>query len=213
MTGTLAPKADDRLGILEALWSVWFVHGQAMTDEQWARPTRLGDWDVRSLYAHAAGWPFGFAGLVGRVREVEPTHRTAADLLREFNRPGGVAKTGAERVAAGAREDAARYPVAEMVAQFGSTGPAAIATARQLGPVVVDYFGRAMLAMDEAVSIGIMEATVHLLDLLRALDLPPEVPEAGLAHTVGLLGQMAPAVDLVEVATGRSTVPLFPVLT
>jgi hypothetical protein len=41
---------------------------------------------------------------------------------------------------------------------------------------VVDYFGRAMLALEEAVSIGILEATVHLLDLQRALDVPAEVP-------------------------------------
>jgi hypothetical protein len=35
------------------------------------------------------------------------------------------------------------------------TGPNAIATTRQLGSVVVDSFGPAMLALAEAVSIGI----------------------------------------------------------
>ena len=34
---------------------------------------------------------------------------------------------------------------------------------------MVDYFGRAMLPLSEAISIGILEATVHLLDLQRAL--------------------------------------------
>jgi hypothetical protein len=92
------------------------------------------------------------------------------------------------------------------------TGPQAIAAARELGPVVVDYFGRAMLALDEAVSIGILEATVHLLDLQCALEVPPDVPRAGLEHTVGVLAEMMPPVDFIELATGRSEVALFPVL-
>jgi hypothetical protein len=48
---------DDRLTTLDALWSVWAKHAQAMTDEQWRQPTRLGDWDVRSLCAHACPDP------------------------------------------------------------------------------------------------------------------------------------------------------------
>jgi len=133
------------------------------------------------LYAHAASWPVGFARLVERVREVAPTHQTAAALLRDFNRPDGVAKRDAERVAAGAREDAAAYQPAQQIEQFAVTGPRAIARARQLGPAVVDYFGHAMLRLEEAASIGILEATVHLLDLRRALDLPT----GGARHRLG----------------------------
>jgi hypothetical protein len=137
---------DERLTTLEALWSAWAEHGQAMTDEQWQRPTRLGDWDVRSLYAHAGSWPFGFSMLIDRVRDAQPTHATAAALLRDFNAPDGVAHTTRDAVAAGAREDAAKYGTAQMLEQFASAGPAAIASARGLGPVVVDYFGRACCA-------------------------------------------------------------------
>ncbi|GAA3234585.1 maleylpyruvate isomerase family mycothiol-dependent enzyme [Dactylosporangium siamense] len=203
---------NDRLTTLDALWSVWAEHGRVMTDEQWQRPTRLGDWDVRSLYAHGGSWPWMLSILVDRVRDAEPTHGTAAALLRDFNAPDGAAHSRRDTVAAGAREDAAKYSTAQMVEQFAGTGPRAIATARQLGPVVVDYFGMAMLRLDEAVSIGIMEATVHLLDLRRALGLPPDVPVEGLTHTTALLAQMAPPVDFIEAATGRSTTDLFPVL-
>jgi uncharacterized protein (TIGR03083 family) len=205
---------DDRLTTLDTLWSVWAEHGLAMTDEQWGRPTRLGTWDVRSLYAHAGSWPFAILpSLVDRVRDAEPTHATAAALLRDFNAPDGPANRFRDWNAAGAREDAARYSTAQMVEQFAGAGPRAITTARRLGPVAVDYVGQAVIRLDEAVSIGIMEATVHLLDLQRALGRPPDVPAEGLAHTTALLAEMAPPVDFIEAATGRSAADLFPVLT
>jgi uncharacterized protein (TIGR03083 family) len=204
--------AEDRLTSLGLLWAAWGQQGRVLSAEQWQRPTRLGDWTVRMLYAHAASWPVGLSHLVGQVREVAPTNASAAGLLGDFNRPGGIATTQADRVAAGAREDPAAYTPAEMLEQFSVTGPKAIATARQLGSVVVDYFGRAMLPLDEAVSIGILEATVHLLDLQRALGVAPDVPYAGLVHTVDVLARMAPPVDFIELATGRREIALFPVL-
>ena len=203
---------EDRLSTLDSLWAVWAAHGTSMTEEQWRLPTRLGDWDVRSLYAHHGGWPFMFAALVTRVHEVEPTHASAAALLRDFNRPDGVANTKRESTAARAREDAETYGTATMVEQFTTNGPDTIAAARSLGPVVVDYFGMAMLRLEDAISIGIMEATVHLLDLQRALGQEPDVPAAGLEHTAALLAEMAPPVGLIEAATGRSHATVFPVL-
>jgi hypothetical protein len=145
--------------------------------------------------------------------DAEPTHATAAALLRDFNAPDGVAHRLRDWAAAKAGEDAAKYSTAQMVEQFTSAGPRAIATARHLGPVAVDYFGQAILRLDEAVSIGIMEATVHLLDLQRALGQPPNVPADDLAHTTALLAEMAPPVNFIEAATGRSAADLFPVLT
>src|SRR3954470_5697858 len=99
--------SDDRLTTLDGLWRIWVEAGRAMTDEQWARPTRLTEWDVRSLYTHAAWWPSALAMLVEGVRDAEPTHATAATLLREFNAPDGVANTARDRVAADVRETAA----------------------------------------------------------------------------------------------------------
>ncbi|MGA5303389.1 maleylpyruvate isomerase family mycothiol-dependent enzyme [Nucisporomicrobium flavum] len=202
---------DDRLSILEALWSVWAERGRAMTEDQWRQPTRLGDWDIRSLYAHVASWPEILAGVTGRVRDAEPVAPTAAALLRYINAPGGLAHSERNRVAENARADGARQSTAQLIDAFAGTGSRAIAAARQLGPVVVDYFG-ALLPLAEAVSIGIVEATVHLLDLQRALGREPDVPAGGLAHTTAVLVEMAPAVDFIEAATGRSTEALFPLL-
>lgn len=64
----------------------------------------------------------------------------------------------------------------------------------------------------EAVRIVLMEAVVHLLDAQRALDRPPFVPIAALVETAGLLAEIAPAVDFIEAATGRSTISPLPVL-
>jgi len=204
---------DDRLTTLDTLWAAWAGHGRALTDRQWELPTRLGDWDVRSLYAHAASWPFAFPALLGQVRESAPTHATAAVLLREFNAPDGVAHRLRGWAAANARADAEKYTVAQMVEQFAGAGPRAIVAARELGSVALDYYGQAVLRLDEVVSIGILEATVHLLDLQRALGVAPEVPADGLAHTAAVLAEMAPPVDLIEAATGRETAAPFPVLT
>src|SRR3954465_14826110 len=97
---------DDPLNTLDALWSVWADIGKGLTDADWARPTRLEGWDLRALWAHSAGWPFGFSVLVGRVTDDWPTHETAAELLAEFNRADGIANTMRDRVADSGREDA-----------------------------------------------------------------------------------------------------------
>jgi Mycothiol maleylpyruvate isomerase N-terminal domain len=111
-----AGRRQDRLATLRLLWAA--RQGRALSAEQWDRPTRLGDWTVRMLYAHAAGWPVGLSRLVGMVREAEPTHATAAALLRDFNRPGGIASSEAGDVAARAREAASAGTPAELIERF-----------------------------------------------------------------------------------------------
>jgi hypothetical protein len=204
---------DDRLTTLDALWSVWAATGKDLTHADWRRPTRLDGWDLRALWAHSAGWPFGFSILVGRVTDAAPTHDTAATLLAEFNVPDGIANTTRDRVAQNGRDDAQKYTLEQLVGQFATTGPEAIATARELGEVTVDYFGRAVLPLAEAVSIGILEATVHLLDVQRALGQTPDVPATGLDHSAGVLARIAPPIDFIEASTGRASTDLFPVLT
>ena len=199
-----------RLDTLAALWAAWATYGRTLTDDQWKQPTRLEPWDVRALYAHSAGWPHALGFAVGQVRDDPPTYATAADLLRQFNEPGGVAHVGRSATAEKATQDATRYTPAEMTTAFADVGRRAIAVARELGDVVVDYVGMGLLPLDEVVSIGIVEATVHLLDLQRALATTPSVPGGGLEHTVAVLSRTAPPIDFIEAATGRT--PFRPVL-
>jgi uncharacterized protein (TIGR03083 family) len=188
-----------RADTLESLWNVWAAQGNALTAQQWEAPTRLAPWTVRDLFGHASRWPLWLTYIVTQVREAPPTHATAADLLREFNAPGGVATTAREATAAKAVADAAQNTPAQLVDAFATVGPQVLAKVRELGDVVVDYLGLARLRLDEALSIGIVEATVHLLDLHRALGVEPSAPAGGLEHTVAVLSPVA----LIEAATGR----------
>jgi hypothetical protein len=64
----------------------------------------------------------------------------------------------------------------------------------------------------EALRIVLMEATVHLLDVQRAVCRAPFVPTQALQGTAQLLAELAPAVEFIEAATGRSTHSPLPVL-
>jgi hypothetical protein len=69
-----------------------------------------------------------------------------------------------------------------------------------------------VITLVEALRLVLMEATVHLLDVQRALDHPPAVPPEALRDTVQLLAEVAPPIDFIEAATGRSTHSPLPVL-
>ena len=77
----------------------------------------------------------------------------------------------------------------------------------------IDYFGNGRFPIAEAMSIAVLEAVVHGLDLCAAVGLPPtSIPAAPMRHTVGLLAHMAEPVAFVEAATGRTSAEVLPVL-
>jgi Mycothiol maleylpyruvate isomerase N-terminal domain len=139
---------------------------------------------------------------------------TAADVLRQFNAPGGVAHSLAKVVADAAVADAARYSTAELIGRFRITAPQTVALLRDSGPAKILPWpaANAPVRLDEVLRIAVMEATVHLLDLLRALDRPPEVPAGALRITGNLLLDTAGPVEFLEAATGRSATSPLPVL-
>ncbi|MBU2665359.1 maleylpyruvate isomerase family mycothiol-dependent enzyme [Actinoplanes bogorensis] len=197
---------------LGSLWSVWASYGSSLTPAQWETPTRLEPWTVRALFAHTAQWPHWLTHLVTRTRDTPPTFATTADLLRSFNAPGGVAGSARTQVSGQAVDDAAKFTPEQMTEAFAVVGPPALDAARALGDdVVIDYFGMGQIPLAEMLGIGIVEATVHLLDLERALGVEPAVPAEGLARTSSVLAAMATPVDVIEGLTGRT--PFTPVLT
>jgi uncharacterized protein (TIGR03083 family) len=198
---------------LGRLWSEWARFGQELAPPDWCRPTRCDGWDVRAVYAHHSVFPVALAN-PPTVSESPGSPLSAAQVLRHFNKPDGVAHTQARRVADSASEQAASLGVEELVGRFSDQGPLTVrrireADAEQVVPWVTK---ETPLPVRELVRIVLMEAVVHLLDVQRALDRDPEVDAVALTETVILLAGMAPPIDFVEAATGRLPTSPFPLL-
>lgn len=202
---------------LEAAWHAWAAAVADLPAQDWERPTRLPGWTVAGLVAHYAPFPgllHGFARAV--PAKGPPTHADAAELLAAFNRPQGLAHTMAGQIAEWAVQLAAESDRADLVAPFAATAPVAVAEARRTDcHRLVDYVGVAVLPFGEAARIFLLEAVVHYLDLADALALPRARERVGsgpLQRVAGLLAAMADPVEFIEAATGRTSLPVLPVL-
>jgi uncharacterized protein (TIGR03083 family) len=203
-----------RLEALEQTWQVWAELGRKMTEPQWSSPTRCPGWDVAALYAHHSGFPVALSAPPPPPARPTGEPITAVEVLRRFNAPGGAASTLAQAVADQAVTQAAQHDRGELVDRFRVLAPRVVDRLRtaQADLVVPWPAAEAGITLVETLRIVLMEATVHLLDLQRALELAPDVPAAPLGSTVRLLAEVAPAVELIEAATGRSATSPLPVL-
>jgi uncharacterized protein (TIGR03083 family) len=202
---------DVRVAALARTWQVWASTGAALSDAQWGQPTRCGRWDVRALYAHHSGFPAVLAALPeAAAPAAKPV--AASDVLRGFNAPDGVAVVHADAIAGHALSEAAGNPAEVFVERFGVGGPAAVEVLRAADPAAVVPWVTFAVTLNEVLRIAVMEASVHLLDLQRALGQPPEVPADALAITARLLAEVAPAVEFIEAATGRTEAMRLPVI-
>jgi uncharacterized protein (TIGR03083 family) len=200
----------DPIDALEECWQLWADVLGALEPPQWSAPTRSTGWDVKTLATHHAGWVLAFAAIGDHVVEHPGPRRTAADLLRGFNAPGGAAVVAAAEIEAQTREFAATLSTDQLVAAFREVAVAAIAAARQVSDAV-DYMGVATTTVAQVATIGVVEATVHGLDLLAAVGEPAErIPESAQALVVDVLVAVPGRLAFIEGATGRRTV--FPVL-
>lgn len=208
-------RYEHRVDALAGTWRVWGSAGQSLTDDGWTTATRCPGWDVAALYAHHSLLPVAIAAgppPPGGQSSGEPID--AAGLLRRFNAPGGVATTFAPAVAEQAVREAAANDRGSLVERFTVTAPAAVDLLRTADPdMVVPWPGADTgIRLAEAVRVILLEATVHLLDVQRALGQEPAVPGSALRCTVQLLAELPPAVELIEAATGRSATSPLPVL-
>jgi uncharacterized protein (TIGR03083 family) len=202
-----------RLDALEQTWRIWAELGDGLTEEQWSTASRCPSWDVAALYAHASAFPRDLNAPLPLLDVVgEPV--TAGELLRRFNAPDGLAHTMAETATDLAVSDAAEHTRKELVDRFSVHGPTALQWLGQAeATLIVPWpISGALITLVEAIRIVIFEATVHLLDVQRALGHAPAVPLPALKDTAQLLAELAPAVQFIEAATGRSTHSPLPVL-
>lgn len=200
-----------RLDALQQTWQIWAKTGENLTEEQWTAETRCDGWDVAALYAHASmflkeqGAPLPEADAPGN-----PV--TAVEILRSFNEPGGVAHTMADATADQAVADAAQHSRSELVERFATNAPLAVDKLRAARPTLVVPWGPFAVTIEEVARMAVMEATVHLLDLQRALGQEPDVPAEALRDTTQFLAATASPVAFIEAATGRSQDSPLPVL-
>ena len=208
------PLYPDRLDALEQTWQAWSQLGGSLRTPQWSAASRCPGWDVACLYAHHSQFLLALGTPTPPAPEVPGQPQSAVQVLRAFNDPGGVADAAAPAVADQAARDAAQHEPAELAERFAKLGPAAIRLLRTASPDLVVPWPPAPsgVLLGEGLRIILMEATVHLLDVQRALGQPPALPGTALAHTASLLAEVAQGVELIEAATGRSATSPFPVL-
>lgn len=201
---------------LAQAWKAWADLGSTLDERQWEHPTRLDGWNVRQVYAHYADLPmYAAEALKSEEPNEPPSFSNAAELLAFMQQRGGVADTGAAKIQQEAINRAAERTTQDMVDQFTTSAPQVIAIMREADlSRRVKYGDQAVMEFAEGVRIFIMEAVVHYLDIVTALDLPRPGPMAGepLEATVRLLTALPDPVKLIDVATGREDSTIFPVL-
>jgi Mycothiol maleylpyruvate isomerase N-terminal domain len=188
-----------RLDALEQTWQIWGELGRDLTEQQWSTPTRCPGWDVACVYAHASMFPLAMSAPPSVPDEPVRKPLTAVEVLRRFNAPGAVASTMAKANADTAVREAAEHTRAELVDRF------TVHSSRALHG----------LCNTEATMVGPWPASggvMTLVEALRIVLLEATVPVQALRETAHLLAELAPAVELIEAATGRSTRSPLPVL-
>ncbi|MEE1786050.1 maleylpyruvate isomerase N-terminal domain-containing protein [Streptomyces sp. SP17BM10] len=208
MTRHIAPTTE----VLAEAWLSWAERGKGLDAEAWARPTRLPDWTVLDLFAHVAPTAESFGQLRAAVVDGPAEVESAAAVLRFFNQPGGLAHTAAGQVAEGAKKAAAETDPAGLIARFEVEGPAALAGYADLSPdTVAAHPILGAVRIGALAEVALMEATVHLLDLIAAVGGPPPA-DAALHAVRALLAEVADPVAFIEAASGRSDAAVLPVI-
>jgi hypothetical protein len=203
---------------LTALWRAWADAGETLPGHAWEAGTRLPGWDVRALYAHAGQWPAGLRRFARRTVDDMPQFVSGGSLLAFFNRAGGAATGLAASLAEFSRQDASEHSVAQLVARFAAAGPAGLAAVSRLAADdCLEYAGGLRVSVRSALEVGVVEATVHLLDFVEAADrvVPGGVsdpPAEALLVTRDVLAAVPDPKTFVEAATGRVPTPVFPVM-
>ncbi|MET8627031.1 maleylpyruvate isomerase N-terminal domain-containing protein [Kitasatospora sp. NPDC004669] len=205
-------QSDPVRDLLAEAWASWGERGAALGAEDWGRATRLTDWTVRELYAHVAPVPEMFTGLRAAVQDGPAEVSSGAGVLRAYNRPGGIAHTAAGQIAETAKRTAEAAEPAVLIARFGVEGPAALAGLADLPPdTVVAHPLLGSVTVGALGEVALMEATVHLLDLIAAVG-GPAPAEGALNFTRDLLAEVADPVAFIEAAAGRGSAPVLPVI-
>ncbi|WP_454789851.1 maleylpyruvate isomerase N-terminal domain-containing protein [Mycolicibacterium lutetiense] len=190
---------------LAAAWERWGHRCAGLTTPQWRTATRCQAWDVQSLVAHVCPEATTFDSLAAARADGPAAVTDAAEMLRIFNQPDGVANTTADRIADQAAAQAPTLTPAAAAVRFAE----AAARIRRMpemaraGEVVIRYPVVGSTTFAVVAEVALLEATVHLLDLADAVGgVAPS--DLALAATRDLLIAVPDPTAAVEVLAGRT---------
>jgi uncharacterized protein (TIGR03083 family) len=193
------------LALLRRSWHAWAGIGTELAAADWARPTRLPGWSVRTLYAHVARSIDVLAAALEAPADGLPECADAGAYFRSFH---GVREQAARSVDQAAKE-AARIEPGEWAARLAEEGPGLLDRAAAADVAVHSPAGT--IAVPDYLLTRLVEATVHLLDLRVAVPGPGPEP-AALSRVADVLVGVAGLTAFVEAATGRTSLAGFPLL-
>jgi Mycothiol maleylpyruvate isomerase N-terminal domain len=182
-------------------WQRWARRCAELTPQEWLTATRCRPWDVRGLVAHLCPDRSMFDVLIAATTDGPAAVTDAAEMLRRFNAPGGVAHTSADAIAERGTADATTLTPDAAVTRF--TESAEILRAPPMSKeAVISYpiVGSTTLAV--VAEVALMEATVHLLDLADAVG-GVQPSEQALVATRDLLIAIPDPIAAIEVLAGR----------
>jgi uncharacterized protein (TIGR03083 family) len=179
-----------------------------LPEEDFAKPTRLPAWNVKELLAHT----YTVINRINMGLDEPPPPAPDSDSVSYWRMYDPA--TDSQETADAAKEIASQYESGgQLASAWDELWRRAVGRAADEDPErVVAIWGLA-LALDELVRDRVLEMTVHRIDLMDALGLPPEPSEAGLEITEEILLALLDAdprsvpdwngVELIEKGTGR----------
>ena len=178
------------------------------SDEDFARPTRLPEWNVKQLLAHM----YRVINRINMGLDEDAPPAADTDAVSYWRRYDPV--TDSQETADRAKEIAAGFGTgAELASAWDEMWRRAVGRAADVDPERVVATWGPTLTLDELIRTRILEMTVHRADLMNALGLPPDPSEGGLDITqeilLGLLEADVTAlpdwdgVEFIEKGTGR----------
>jgi uncharacterized protein (TIGR03083 family) len=201
------PAVDgrDALGALSETYRATTAALSALSDDDWARPSRCQGWSVRDVVFHLLLDPQRALVAFASPTVAEPT----TDFIAYW-RPFRASSEGAVRHAEFVRRAAAAFPrpalIAEMWAETSEAALRASALSPPQGRVETQHL---VIAVPDLLATLTVEAALHHLDLTVNLDHPPAAPATALeiVRTTldGLLGTAPPVTWAAEVYALKGT--------
>lgn len=182
-------------------WERWARRCATLTPQEWSTPTRCSGWDVAALLAHVCPDRAMFDRLGAAIVDEPASVVDAAEMLRRFNEPDGIAHTSADSLAEQAVVEAEALTPGSAAARFTECARLLRATPMSEETVIAyPTVGSTTLAV--IAEAALMEATVHMLDLADAVGGVEPSAEA-LSATRDLLIAVPDTTAAIEVLSGR----------